>query len=186
MNIIDLDIADAEKIVELASQSYPHTYSNSLEDIQENLSGRDQDSFFLGVEDDGGVLVGYFMAWLDNTMIEGKTETVCLIDDIALKKKARLALFALLEEMIADMEERGHGLLPIEGSSRPNAGSTFLDHPEVMERLGYELVAKAEYYEEEFQEDLTWVRFEPILREDAVINVQDTLELSIVATDSIP
>ena len=178
MVIIDLEPDHADRIVQLAADNYPHTYGNSVTDIRENLEGRDEDSFLMGVEDDNGSLIGYFMAWLDNTMVEGKTETVCLIDDIALSRRARIALFALLEEMISDLQNRGHGLVPIEGSSRPTSESTFLDHPEVMEKLGYELVAKAEYYEEEFKETLTWVRFETVVQQDAVTNEQDTFELS--------
>ena len=176
MEIVVLEPDDAELIEDLANHHYPVNYPMSIEDITENLEKNDKNSFCFGVES-GGKLLGYLMAWVDNTMVEGKRERVVLVDDIVLANRARHQLFRLLQTMIDEMEKRGFGKLPIEGSARPTSSHTFMGHPEALERLGYELVSKAEYYEDEFEEELTWVRFETIVEEDAVIDEDDYLEI---------
>lgn len=176
MEIVTLEPEDAELVEELANHHYPVNYPMSYDDISENLFRNDKESFCFGV-DDNGKLVGYLMAWVDNTMVEGKREKVVLVDDIVLSHRARHQLFRLLKSMISEMQERGLGQLAIEGSARPTSSHTFMAHPEALERLGYELTSKAEYYEEEFDETLTWVRFEPIEISDALIDEGDFLEI---------
>lgn len=176
MEIVFLEPEDAELVEDLANHHYPITYPMSYQDIAENLQKNDKDSFCFGVESEGKLL-GYLMAWVDNTMVEGKRERVVLVDDIVLSNRARHQLYRLLQTMIEEMEKRGFGKLPIEGSARPTSSHTFMGHPEALERLGYELAAKAEYYEEEFEEDLTWVRYEPLEEQDSTIDEDDYLEI---------
>jgi Acetyltransferase (GNAT) family len=176
VDIVLLEPDDAEYVEDLANHHYPVTYPMSLDDIADNLRKADKDSFCFGVEDKGKIL-GYLMAWVDNTMVEGRREKVLLVDDIVLGNRARHQLFRLLNTMIKEMQTRGFGKLPIEGSARPSSSNTFMGHPEALERLGYELASKAEYYEDEFEEYLTWVRYEPIEESAATINVNDTLEI---------
>lgn len=177
MDIVLLEPEDAEYIADLAHHHYPPNYPMSVDDILDNLEKSDENSFCFGVEHEEK-LVGYLMAWIDESMVEGQDhEDVLLVDDIVLNMKARHQLFRLLNTMITQMQERGFGKLPIEGSARPASGNTFMNHPEALERLGYALSKTAEYYEEEFEESLTWVRYEPIEEKDAVIDEDDTLEI---------
>lgn len=176
MEIVSLEPDDAELVEDLANHHYPVNYSISYDDIVENLRKNDENSFCFGVEEDGKLL-GYLMAWVDNTMIEGRREKVVLVDDIVLGNRARHQLFRLLQAMIKAMRDRGFGNLPIEGSARPTSSHTFMGHPEALERLGYELTSKADYYEDEFDETLTWVRFEPLEDGDSHIDEGDHLEI---------
>jgi acetyltransferase (GNAT) family protein len=176
MEIVFLEPEDAEYVETLAGHHYPPNYPMPLDDILENLRRKDKNSFCFGVEEDGKLL-GYLMAWVENTMVEGRREKVLLVDDIVMGNRARGQLFRVLQSMIGEMEKRGFGKLPIEGSARPASSNTFMSHPEALERLGYELSATSEYFEDEFQEKLTWVRYEPIQREDATIDVDDLLEI---------
>lgn len=177
MEIVVLEPEDAEIVEDLANHHYPANYPMSIEDILDNLSRSDRMSFCFGVEHEDKI-VGYLMAWVDSTMVEGKRERVVLVDDIVLSNKARHQLFRLLQAMIGEMEKRGFGRLAIEGSARPTSSHTFMDHPEALERLGYELCQKAEYYEDEFEETLTWVRYERIVEADATIDLDDHLEIA--------
>lgn len=179
MDIVLLEPDDAEYVETLAGYHYPPNYPMSFEDILDNLQKADEKSFCYGVEDEGK-LTGYMMAWVENTLIEGKRERVLLVDDLVLSIKARGVLFRLLQTMISQMEERGFKGLPIEGSARPSSTHTFLGHSDAFERLGYELTMKSEYYEEEFEESLTWVRFEPIERVAATIDTDDQLDIEFV------
>lgn len=176
MEIVFLEPEDAEFVEDLANHHYPVTYPMSYDDIVENLQKNDKNSFCFGVEAEGRIL-GYLMAWIDNTMVEGRREKVVLVDDIVLSNKARHQLFRLLQAMIKEMQERGFGKLPIEGSARPTSSHTFMGHPEALERLGYELASTADYYEEEFDETLTWVRFEPLAETSATFDEGDSLEI---------
>lgn len=182
MEIVILEPDDAEYIEDLANHHYPPNYPMSSDDIADNLEKEDKSSFCFGVESEGKLL-GYLMSWVENSMIEGRKERVLLVDDIVLSNRARHQLFRLLDTTIKEMQTRGFGKLPIEGSARPSSSNTFMGHPEAIERLGYELVSKAEYYEEEFGEQLTWVRFEPIEESDSIIDTDDHLEIAFEAEE---
>jgi len=184
VEIVFLEPEDAEYVETLAQHHYPPDFNLSFEDIVSNLEKNDKSSFCFGVEAEGK-LVGYLMAWIDNTMVEGRRERVVLVDDIVLSTRARSQLYRLIQTMCQQMEERGFGKLPIEGSARPTSTNTFMGHPETLERLGYELVSKAEYYEEDFDETLTWVRFEPIAREEATIDTDDYLEIEFEESEPL-
>ena len=176
--IISLTAEYAEEVDRLAQSHYPAPYQMSLEEITENLEGlqTDDGNFCFGVLDDGK-LIGYFMAWLDNSLVEGRAEDVVLVDDVVLSHKARRHLFALLKTMIEAMEEAGLAGLPIEGTVRKTAEETFASHPQAVERLGYQLVATHEYEDQALGEALVWLRFEPYQEKEAVIDQTDVVEL---------
>lgn len=182
MEIVVLEPDDADYVETLAHHHYPPNYPMSYEDIRDNLERKGKESFCFGVEEDGKLL-GYLMAWVEQSMVEGRKGKVLLVDDIVMSNRARGQLFRVLQTMIAEMEKRGFGKLPIEGAARPTSSHTFMGHPEALERLGYELTERSEYYEEEFEEDLTWVRFEPIVREAATIDEDDYLEIEFEEED---
>ncbi|MGE0495920.1 MAG: GNAT family N-acetyltransferase [Vulcanimicrobiota bacterium] len=176
--IINLTAEHAEEVERLAQSHYPAPYQMSLEEITENLEGLQSDdgNFCFGVVEEGK-LVGYFMAWLDNSLVEGRAEDVVLVDDVVLSQKARRHLFALLKAMLEAMEEAGLGGLPIEGTVRKTAEETFANHPQAIERLGYQLVASHEYDDNSLGESLVWLRFEPYAEKEAVIDQTDMVEL---------
>ncbi len=176
MEIVALESDHAEMVQSLASHHYPSAYALPYETIVENLEKNDENSFCFGVESEGK-LVGYLMAWLDTTMVEGRREKVVLVDDIVLGNRARHQLFRLLQAMIKEMRERGLRHLAIEGSARPSSGNTFMGHPEVLERLGYELTSTADYYDDDFDETLTWVRYEPLEVGQTHIDESDQLDI---------
>lgn len=175
MRIDFLQPDDAEDIARLAAEHYPETYPMSVEDIRDNLISTDFASFYLGVRE-GGRLLGYYMAWVDNTLVEGRKERVALIDDIVLEPRARTQFYSLIAKMIATMKERGIGTIPIEGTTRPESTRTLMDHPAAIERLGYALTTYSEYYEPSFEETLCWVRYDAIVEEEVGFNETDHVE----------
>ena len=159
--ILALTSEHAHAIEELAREHYPESYRMTAEDVAENLAGLGQEdcNFCFGAFREGKLL-GYIMAWLDNSLVEGRAEDVALVDDVVLSNAAKPHLYLLLRAMIAEIDGSGHPGLPIEGTVRPNARDTFLEHPDVIERLGYQLVGTHEYSDPTFGEELVWVRFE--------------------------
>lgn len=178
MKVRSLTPDDAHQVERLAGRHYPTSYRLSVEDVAENLQGVDDEdcNFCFGAFEERA-LVGYLMAWVDNSLIEGRAEDVVLVDDVVLNPEARGVLYRLLRAMVGAMEEAGCGGMPIEGTLRANAEETFVSHPEVIERLGYSLVASHKYRDETLGESLLWVRYEPA--EDALsfLSVEDTYEV---------
>ncbi|MEW6284201.1 MAG: hypothetical protein AB1758_36645 [Candidatus Eremiobacterota bacterium] len=159
--LLTLTPQHAAEVESLARRLYPEGYHLSEEDIAENLEGVEEEgcNFCIGVQDDDR-LVGYVMAWLDNTLVEGRVEDVVLVDDLALLPSARPHLYTLLRGLLRGMEEAGCGGLPIEGTVRKSLEETFTAHAGVFETLGYQLVGSHEYTDESLGEVLVWIRFE--------------------------
>ncbi|MCE7871613.1 hypothetical protein DYH09_14715 [bacterium CPR1] len=162
--ILSLSPAHAAEIESLARRLYPESYHLSEEEIAENLEGVEEEgcNFCLGIQDDDKRLVGYLLAWLDNTLIEGRIEDVVLVDDLALLPAARPHLVSLLRSLLRAMDEAGCSGSPIEGTVRKSLEQNFTAHPEVVESLGYQLVGSHEYTDESLEEVLVWIRFEAI------------------------
>ena len=69
MDVMELELSDAEAIEDLANHHYPADYSIPLADICDNLTKKDKESFFLGLKNEKGQLLGYLIGWIDNTMV---------------------------------------------------------------------------------------------------------------------
>lgn len=162
--ILQLTAAYAHEIESLASKVHPESLQMTEEYIAENLEGVEEEgcNFCLGVQDDKKRLVGYLMAWLDNTLVEGRIEDVVLVDDLALLPSARGHLGSLLKALLRAMDEAGCSGFPIEGTVRKELEQNFTAHPELIEGLGYQLVSSHEYTDESLEEVLVWIRFEAI------------------------
>ncbi|MBI3929254.1 MAG: hypothetical protein HY319_27155 [Armatimonadetes bacterium] len=165
--VIALTAVHAREIQALADRFYPTSFRMTAEDIAENLEGLQEEdcNFCFGVEEDGR-LVGYLMAWLDNSLVEGRAEDVVLVDDICLERGHRSYLYPLLKAMARALDEAGYRGIPIEGTARKQAEQTFISHPEVIESLGYRMAANHEYTDESLRETLVWVRFESVAEPD--------------------
>lgn len=162
--IITLTSAYAPEIEALARKIHPESLQLSQEDIAENLEGVEEEgcNFCLGVQDDHKRLIGYLMAWMENTLVEGRIEDVVLVDDLALLPSARAHLGSLLKALLRAMDESGSSGSPIEGTVRKDLEQNFTAHPELIESLGYQLVSSHEYTDESLGEVLVWIRFEAI------------------------
>ena len=176
MDVLELKLSDAEAVENLAGLHYPPDYNIPLDDICENLTKQDKESIFLGLKLKGRLL-GYLIGWIDNTMVEGLKQDVMLVDDVVLQSDVRHQFYRLLKVMVDTMEARGFGKLPLEASTRPDTSEHITGHPNAFSRLGYELTQTATFFDEELQEELTWIRYETIIEEDAVIDEKDILEI---------
>ena len=160
MRIVPLTADRAPEIAALAGCQWP--YRLPCQDLTENLQGLDEDgcNFCFGLENDGK-LTGYILAWVDNSLMEGRAEDVVLVEDVLLQPGSRRYLFNLLRRALNAMRAAGYRGLPVEGMLRQGAQETFTRHPEAMEMLGYHMSDTKSYHDEAINEDLTWVRFEP-------------------------
>jgi len=179
MRIVALTADRAPEIAELAGCQWP--YRLPCQDLMENLQGLDEDgcNFCFGLEHEGK-LTGYILAWVDNSLMEGRAEDVVLVEDVLLQPGSRRYLFHLLRRALNAMRSAGYRGLPVEGTLRQGAQETFTRHPEAMEMLGYRMAETKSYHDEATGEDLTWVRFEPFEGppisndgDDAAIDLED-------------
>lgn len=164
MDIRSLAGHDSEAVAALARAHYPANFELQTEVVAERLRGMpEQANLSFGLFRDGE-LEGYLMAWVDASQVEGReTESVILLDDIVVYGASRSHLFRLLRALREGILARGLERLAIEGTHRERAEALFMGHPQLMARLGYVLSAQHHYYGEREQENLCWVRYEPLI-----------------------
>lgn len=105
-----------------------------------------------------GDCLGYLVAWRGRSMVDvPNPEPVVFIDD--LQAADPRALYPLLVHLAEDIEGRALHALPIEGVCRRNAYRLFRDHDSAIARLGYEMHATHEYWDEQLGEELCWMRW---------------------------
>lgn len=160
--IVPLTAEDAERIEALAGRYYPREFALTAREIAENLQLMEEQgcNFSFGVEQGDGTLAGYWLAWAQSTRLAGREEEVVLVDDVVLAPPARGRMLALIEAMLAAMAEGERAGRPIEGALRAATEESFTGHPELFERLGYRLVGRHEYTDDDLGEALVWVRYE--------------------------
>jgi len=169
METVKLTADYAESIAELEARIYPSELVTGIETIRENLTNAESDGENMSWGAfSGNHMIGYCLAWVQSSMLEGReSEDVVLLEDIAILPGHQNAFLTLLEAMTEDARTRGFGGLPIEGASRDAAFKVFSKHRETFKNLGYSLVASQQYWDEDFSENMTWVRFEPLEEEYA-------------------
>ena len=162
MKVIALGQDDAEAIEQLAEVHYPPEFHLDMEDVAKNLRQADEVgfNFSFGLETKGA-LMGYLLAWLDNSRLEGRREDVVLIDDLVVVPEARVHLKKLLSALAEELNSKELGDLAVEAAIRAQDAGFLQLHTRFLESLGYELVAEVPYDDEDLGEGLTWVRFEP-------------------------
>jgi hypothetical protein len=161
MHFQALEPADAEQIAELACELYADELFVHPDDIAASLLSAQAEgsNFSLGVLNNG-ILLGYLLAWLEESRVEGNREEVVLVEDVALSEEARPQLAGLFKAFVELLEEAECAHLPIEAALVAGTRPLFMAQKPVFARLGYDLVASHDYWEEELEQTLTWVRFE--------------------------
>jgi hypothetical protein len=152
---------DADRVREISGRHYPENFSQDDATIEHNLGGAWNNTFCFGLER-GTELVGYMMAWLGDTYIKDRTERVMIVDDLVLEPSHRRYLFRLLDELRLAAEEAELDGIPVEGVLRSCIADNIVSHPNLLAKLGYEIVAAHRSYDERLGEDMVWVRFELI------------------------
>lgn len=148
-DLIALTHEDAEEVAELVAEFYPEALRPDLEQTREGLDGE----FCLGVHRNGA-LDGVLLAWLDNTLVEGRREQVVFVEDL-IGESADIEV--LFERVLAEVEQG----TAIEGIICNEAQPELLQNGSALSSLGYGLSGSHTYRCESSGEMMTWVRFEP-------------------------
>lgn len=156
-----LEPQDAESIAALAATLYPEELQLEVHEIAEALEAAEEEggNFSVGLVENGH-LKGYMLAWLEESRLEGLQESVLLIDDLALPEGSTADLQKLLRNLVSQLEESQLAHLAIEGTAPSSFAETLRSLERFIHKLGYELVASEDYFEDELGMELTWVRYE--------------------------
>ena len=162
--IVPLELKHVPDVARLAREYYSDGFQMSEDEIRSNLVDLEPgDQNFCFALEDRDELVGYLFGWVANTLVEGVTEDVALLEDMVLARKARGYVVQMIWSMITEMNRHGLQGMPIEGAVRGLISRVFLRHDQVFrKRLGYFLAAIHEYHDDDIGEDLVWVRFEAV------------------------
>jgi len=161
--IFPLQPADAELVLDLANEFYPPKFALTRDQVFRNLEAakKARCNLCYGI-DLTGEFIGYLLAWVENTRIDGVREPVVLVDDICIVPEARHLLFSLFSALRKGIDEGGWGNLHLESAARVEVEAMYNQHPKVIERLGFRLTQQARYFSKAVGEELTWMRYSPI------------------------
>lgn len=153
----------ASQVDKLEKKIYPERFRLGRETIEANLKIFEEDgtNFSVGLLHDKD-LVGYLIAWPNETRAEGYDEVVVYVDDMAILPEYKDRFFGILAAFVEQISEKKYGHLAIEGIARRKAYNLLKKHRRVLEELGYELKDTHEYFNEKLFEDMVWVRILPI------------------------
>lgn len=164
-----LEPRDAEQIADLAADYYPEEMLFDAAEVAHALSCavREGSNYSVGLLEQGK-LVAYMLAWQEESRIEGRRESVVLIDDLALATGEIEDLRLLFAHLVQQLEGRGLTHLAIEGSLLADTRELFRKQGRFFASLGYEMVASQDYWEDGLGAELTWVRYERPLEAEAL------------------
>jgi hypothetical protein len=167
----------AEALAEL-ERAYPQPMRAGVDRLREKLGWLEQSRFsFSWILFEDELPTAYMVAYPSTSQVDvPDPETVVKVDDLIVDQGRAHDFYRLLSLLVADLEERRLGHLPIEATCRRTAYEVATGHPRVIARLGYELQAQYEYWEGQVGEELCWLRFVPL--PTATVATVDSLSYS--------
>ena len=128
--------------------------------------------------------MGYVVAYPQFSRLDQPTkERVIYVDDIFVKKGFEVCLFRLIQLFTGDARELGLRDCPIEGVCRVGAYRAFVNHDPLLQRLGWELAQKSAYWDETVQEEMCWLRWEPLYEKAPRYHTSDRIAVSSEASE---
>jgi len=174
MNVQLVEAVDADQVYRLACEYYADDLHLTIDELVQSLRAADAEfgNFSVALVDHGE-MQAYLLAWLEESRVEGNRESVVLVDDVVAEPDLLSRLF---RAMVDQLEDQGFAHLAIEGTILPATRSLFGAQKRLFRTLGYELVASHDYFDEDLEIELTWVRYERPVEVEASVN--DDVEFS--------
>ena len=150
----------ADLLAEL-EKSYPPGMQEGVERLKHKLHllSQTEYSFCWGLFEND-ILMAYLVAWPQQSRLDDpRAGKVVYIDDLQVTPDRAYDLYQLLKMLTRDLEDVGLAHMHIEAVCRPAVHQIVLDHPQVIRRLGYELLGQYAYWEEAVGEELVWMRW---------------------------
>ena len=143
---------------------YPPEYRLGRSRLQQKLLDLEQSGCSMSwILHDQGKCVAYIVVYPQFSRLEQeRVERVIYVDDVFVKKGHEVCLFRLIQLFTRQAIELGLRDLPIEGVCRVGAYKAFATHDPLLQKLGWELAKKSEYWDNTVNEEMCWLRWEPL------------------------
>ncbi|MFA7482458.1 MAG: hypothetical protein WC314_18255 [Vulcanimicrobiota bacterium] len=182
-----LSKAHLDEILE-HEQEYPPVFRLGREKLEKKLSDLDDSHCSMSwILHETGKCVAYVVVYPQFSRLEQtQKERVIYVDDIFVKKGYEACLFRLIKLFTRSARELGLRDYPIEGACRVGAYRAFASHDPLLQRLGWELTQKSEYWDEASKEEMCWLRWEPLYEEAPRFHTADRVAVSSEAEKVAP
>ena len=166
---------------------YPPEYRLGRERLEQKLRNLDESGCSMAwIIHDGEQCVAYIMVYPQFSRLQkSERERVIYVDDVFVKKGYEVCLFRLIQLFTQEATRLGMRDYPIEGVCRVGAYRAFASHDRLLRRLGWELAQKSEYWDSTVNEEMCWLRWEPLYEEDAVPVTEDKINIGSEEADDM-
>jgi hypothetical protein len=166
-------------------EEYPPAFRLGREKLQKKLADLDESGCSMSwILHSDSECVAYVVVYPQFSRLEqARKERVIYVDDIFVKKGYETCLFRLIKLFTGSARELGLRDCPIEGACRVGAYQAFASHDPLLQRLGWELSQKSEYWDESSKEEMCWLRWEPLYDEAPRYHTTDRVAVSSEAED---
>lgn len=115
---------------------------------------------------DASQCVAYIVVYPQFSRLQSAAkERVIYVDDVFVKPGYEICLFRLIQLFTRQAMELGFRDRPIEGVCRAGAYQAFASHDSLLRKLGWELAKKSAYWDSTVNEEMCWLRWEPLYEE---------------------
>ena len=161
-------------------EEYPPVFRLGREKLQTKLTDLDESRCSMSwILHSDSECVAYVVVYPQFSRLEQtQKERVIYVDDIFVKKGHETCLFRLIKLFTNSARELGLRDCPIEGACRVAAYNAFASHDPLLQRLGWELAQKSEYWDEVSKEEMCWLRWEPLYEQAPRYHTTDQVAVS--------
>lgn len=184
MQIRPLQTRHLEDLLALETE-YPPDYRLGREVLAAKLENLESCGYSLSwIIHVDGACVAYIVVYPQYSRLEGRAkEPVIYVDDVYVQKGFEVCLFRLIQHFTRQASEMGMRHFPIEGVCRVGAYRAFASHDSLLRRLGWELAKKSEYWDSHVEEEMCWLRWEPLVEQGQSSPGKDLVSVSQEASD---
>ena len=160
---------------------YPEGFRLGTEVLEKKLINLEQSECSMSwILHDKSLCVAYVVAYPQFSRLQNQARTrVIYVDDIFVKRGYEACLFRLLKLFTDSARQLRMGGCPIEGVCRASAYGAFTRHATLLQRLGWELAAKSEYWDPVSKEEVCWLRWDSIQETVRELNFGDTVSTGV-------
>jgi hypothetical protein len=166
-------------------KEYPPDFRLGREKLEKKLRDLEESKCSMAwIIHDNDSCIAYVIAYPQFSRLDQpRTERVIYVDDIFVKSGFEICLFRLIQLFTGDARELGFRDCPIEGVCRAGAYRAFANHDPLLQRLGWELSQKSAYWDKTVQEEMCWLRWEPLYEAAPKFSTSDQVAVSSEASD---
>jgi hypothetical protein len=164
--------------------AYPPEYRLGRDKLEKKLKDLDDSKCSMAwILHEDGQCVAYVIVYPQFSRLDQpQKERVIYVDDIYVKQGYEACLFRLIKLFTGEARKLGMRDCPIEGVCRVSAYRAFVNHDPLLQRLGWELAKRSEYWESRVQEEMCWLRWEPLYEVATRARTSDQVAVSSEAS----